>query len=217
MVFLTYDEVLRLADAISEPTPTKYRPPATFPAYGLLVCFTALTGLRAGEVAALRVGRVDPARGRVEVAESVTERSGELFVGPTKTYERRSVPIPGLIAEELAAHLKTRPDDPETFVFTGPEGGPFRHGNFYRRHYKKAVVQAGLDPRTRFHDLRHTAAALMVAEGAHLLAVKERLGHSSIQVTADRYGHLFPSLEEALTARLDGSLRAAVERHRNAK
>jgi integrase len=52
----------------------------------------------------------------------------------------------------------------------------------------------------------------MIAEGAHLLAVKERLGHSSIQVTADRYGHLFPSLEEALTARLDESLRAAVAR-----
>ena len=55
----------------------------------------------------------------------------------------------------------------------------------------------------RFHDLRHTAAALMVAEGAHLLAVKERLGHSTIQVTADRYGHLFPSLEASLTDRLD--------------
>src|SRR5438876_7340830 len=55
-------------------------------------------------------------------------------------------------------------------------------------------------------------AALMIAEGAHLLAVKERLGHSSIQVTADRYGHLFPSLEEALTDRLDASYRDALTR-----
>ena len=52
----------------------------------------------------------------------------------------------------------------------------------------------------------------MIAEGAHLLAVKERLGHSSIQVTADRYGHLFPSLEEALTDRLDASYRDALTR-----
>jgi integrase len=58
-------------------------------------------------------------------------------------------------------------------------------------------ARARLDSRTRFHDMRHTAAALMIAEGAHLLAVKERLGHSTIQVTADRYGHLFPSLEAA--------------------
>ena len=75
--------------------------------------------------------------------------------------------------------------------------------NFYSRHYKPAVARAGLDPRTRFHDLRHTAAALMVAQGAHLLVVKQRLGHSSISVTADRYGHLYPSLEAALTVQLD--------------
>ena len=80
-----------------------------------------------------------------------------------------------------------------------------RHLNFFRRHYKPAVHRAGLDPRTRFHDLRHTAAALMIAEGAHLLTVKERLGHSTIKVTADRYGHLFPSVEEDLTTRLGKS------------
>ena len=148
------------------------------------------------------------------MAESVTERSGRLYFGPTKTYERRTVPVPSFVADDLEQHLATRPQDPSAFVFTGPEGGPFRHANFYRRHYKKAVIEAGLDPRVRFHDLRHTAAALMIAEGAHLLAVKERLGHSSIQVTADRYGHLFPSLEEALTARLDASFRAAVARRK---
>jgi integrase len=65
----------------------------------------------------------------------------------------------------------------------------------------------------RFHDLRHTAAALMVAEGAHLLAVKERLGHSTIQVTADRHGHLFPSLEASLTDRLDRTYAAALAEH----
>ena len=105
---------------------------------------------------------------------------------------------------------RPRPGDPEAFVFTSPDGGPLRHTNFYRRHYKPAVTAGNLDHRTRFHDLRHTAAALMIAEGAHLLAVKQRLGHSSIQVTADRYGHLFPSLEDALTARLDESFRAAM-------
>jgi integrase len=212
MVFLSHDEVLDLAHAITHPTPTKYRPPAEHPQYGLLVCFTALTGLRAGEVAALRIGRVNQLRGRVEVAESATERGGHLYYGPTKTYERRTVPIPSTVARDLVQHLETRPSDPDAFVFTSPDGRPLRHRNFYGRHYKRAVVQAGLDPRTRFHDLRHTAAALMIAEGAHLLAVKERLGHSSIQVTADRYGHLFPSLEEALTAKLDASFRAAIQR-----
>ena len=91
-------------------------------------------------------------------------------------------------------------------------GGPLRHGGFFRRHFKPAVVRAELDTRTRFHDLRHTAAALMIAEGAHLLTVKERLGHSTIKVTADRYGHLFPSLEEDLTVRLGRSYEAATRR-----
>ena len=58
--------------------------------------------------------------------------------------------------------------------------------NFYSWHYKPAVARAALDPRTRFHDLRHTAAALRLAQGAHLLVVKQRLGHLSISVTADR-------------------------------
>jgi hypothetical protein len=60
-----------------------------------------------------------------------------------------------------------------------------------------------LPPNTRFRDLRHTCAALCIALGAHPKAIQERLGHSSITVTLDRYGHLFPKLGEALTDRLD--------------
>ena len=58
-----------------------------------------------------------------------------------------------------------------------------------------------------FHELRHTAAALAIAEGAHPLVIKERLGHSSITVTMDRYGGLFPALDETLADALDGTLR----------
>ena len=62
------------------------------------------------------------------------------------------------------------------------------------------------------HDLRHTCAALCIALGAHPKAIQERLGHSSITVTLDRYGHLFPKLDEALTGRLDELRRDAVTR-----
>jgi len=166
--------------------------------------------LRAGEVAALRVGRVDPLHGRLQIAESVEVVDGKLVYGPSKTYSHRSVPIPGHLAAELVEHLEGRPGDPEALVFTAADGGPLCHSNFYRRYFKPAVHRAGLEPRTRFHDLRHPAAALVINEGAHLLAVKERLGHSTIQVTADRYGHLFPSLEAALTDRLDAAYAAAI-------
>ncbi|HSK92080.1 MAG TPA: tyrosine-type recombinase/integrase, partial [Euzebyales bacterium] len=61
----------------------------------------------------------------------------------------------------------------------------------------------------RFHDLRHTHAALLIAQGAHTKAIQYRLGHSSITVTLDRYGHLFPALDDALTDALDATYRAA--------
>jgi Phage integrase family len=94
-------------------------------------------------------------------------------------------------------------------VFSAPDGGPLRHRNFYRRRFPPAVAEAGLPEGTRFHDLRHTCAALLIAQGAHPLAVMQRLGHSSITVTMNTYGHLFPELDEALTQGLDAAYRAA--------
>jgi integrase len=60
----------------------------------------------------------------------------------------------------------------------------------------------------RFHDLRHTSVALAIAEGAHPKAIQARMGHSSITVTLDRYGHLFPELDEAIATAFDARLRA---------
>jgi integrase len=205
MVFLSAGEVFRLAEAIGSPSGRR----GPMPEYGLLVKLAAFTGLRAGEIAALRLARLDLLHGRLEVAESVEEVHGRLVYGPPKTYAVRTVPVPRSLAGELEVHLSRRQPAVGGFLFASPDGGPMRHSNFYRRFFKPAVLRAGLQPSTRFHDLRHTAAALMINEGAHLLAVKERLGHSTIQVTADRYGHLFPSLEAALTDRLDDAYRAA--------
>src|SRR3954452_12406926 len=87
---------------------------------------------------------------------------------------------------------------------------PMRRSNFRRRIWLPAVAQAGLDG-LRFHDLRHTAVALGIAQGAHRKAIQERMGHSSIQVTLDRYGHLFPGLDEALTDGLEATYRASLE------
>jgi integrase len=212
MVFLTVDEVFALADAITHPPRPRRHPSRIHPSYGLLVRFAAFTGLRAGELAALRIGRLNLADHWVEVAESVAEVHGALVYGPPKTYARRRVELPVGLTRELEAHIADLPPDPAGFVFSAPDGGLLRYMNFYSRHYKPAVGHAGLDPRTRFHDLRHTAAAMMIAEGAHLLAVKQRLGHSSISVTADRYGHRYPSLEAALTTRLDVAYNAARDR-----
>jgi integrase len=126
-----------------------------------------------------------------------------LYFSEPKTYEHRSVTLPAFLADELLEHLASRPADPAAFVFTSPGGSTLNHKNFYRRHFKPAVARADLPSATRFHDLRHTCAALCIAVGAHPKAIQERLGHSSITVTLDRYGHLFPKLDETLTTRLD--------------
>jgi integrase len=199
MVFLTADQVMQLADEIANPPIRRgggEHRRAAYPEYGLLVRFAAFTGLRAGEIVALRIRRLDLMRRRVEVAESASEAHGQLQFGAPKTYERRAVPIPVVLAQQLAEHVAgKRPDD---FVFSGPDGGPLRHSNWYPRHFKPAVKLAGVPDGTRFHDLRHTYAAMLIEQGAHPRAMMERLGHSTIQVTLGTYGHLFPSLEESL-------------------
>ena len=199
MVFLTADQVMTLADEIANP-PIRKRGGehrrSTYPEYGLLVRFAAFTGLRAGEIGALKVRRLDLMRRRVEVSESASEAHGKFEVGATKTYERRNVPVPAALIDQLVHHIAGK--GPDDFVFEGPDGGPVRHSNWYPRHFKPAVVQAGLPDGTRFHDLRHTYAAMLIAQGAHPRAMMERLGHSTSQVTLGTYGHLFPNLEESL-------------------
>jgi integrase len=102
-------------------------------------------------------------------------------------------------------YLAGRPRDPDGFVFTAVKGGPLRHNNFYQRIFCPALARAGLPAQVRFHDLRHTCAALLIAQGAHPKAIQVHLGHSSIQVTMDRYGHLFPDALEQLADRLDAT------------
>jgi integrase len=90
-------------------------------------------------------------------------------------------------------------------VFTASEGGPLRHANFYKRIWRPARQAACVPDGLRIHDLRHTCAALLIAQGASPKAIQAHLGHSSIQVTFDRYGHLFPEDLEDLAARLDAA------------
>jgi integrase len=178
---------------------------------GPLIMLAAYSGLRWGEIAALRVSRVDTMRGTVDVAESVSEvGQGFQFVAP-KNGRSRTVRLPRGLVEILTPALAGKA--PTALVFPSVHGEPMRHGHFYGRVLRPAVAAAGLSNGFRFHDLRHTCAALLIAQGAHPRAIMERLGHSSITVTMDTYGHLLPSIDEGLAAGLDATLRAAREAH----
>lgn len=210
MIFLDANQIMTLADAVTNPpirTGGGEHRRRTFPERGLLVRFAAFTGLRSAEIVALRTDSVDLMRGRVQVVSSATEAYGKIQFGPPKTYQRRAVPLPGALVAELTTYLAGKASD--EFVFRSSRGGPLRHSNFYARHFKPAVLRAGLPEETRFHDLRHSYAAMLIAESAHPRAIMERMGHSTIQVTLGTYGHLFPNLEAALTDALDETYRKA--------
>jgi len=108
----------------------------------------------------------------------------------------------------LGEHVGRYPTS-DDLVFSSAQGLPLRRRLFYRRHYKPAVTAAGLHPRLRFRDLRHTCAALLITQGTHAKEIQERLGHSTIRLTLDRYGHLLPSLDERLREGLQATYEQA--------
>lgn len=195
--FLTAIEVERLAEGIG----SQFAP---------LIYFGAYLGGRWGELVGLKRERLNLLRRQVQIIGTLEEVRGQLrYAEETKTSaSRRLITIPAFLCEILARHLERAPAS--EFVFTGPQGTLLRRSNFRRRHFKPALAAAGVDPELRFHDLRHTCAALMIEQGAHPKEIQERLGHSSIKTTLDLYGHLMPTLG----ARLDDALERA---HRDAK
>lgn len=175
-----------------------------------VVRFLAYTGLRWGEMAALRVQDFDMLRRRVNVSRSVTE-SGGLVWTPGKTHERRSVPFPAVLADELAALMvgKTR----EALVFTDLRGGVLRNSNWRSRVFAPAVTacQGGDEsfPSITPHDLRHTAASLAISAGANVKAVQRMLGHAKASMTLDVYADLFDTDLDAVAVELDAAIKAA--------
>jgi len=165
----------------------------------LLVLVLGYTGLRWGEAAALRVRRVDLPRGRIEVAESVTDVNGRMVFGPPKSHARRRVPVPRFLQDDLADQLTgLGPDD---LVFPSQVGTPLRVQNFRRSQFDRAAAAGGLEGLVP-HELRHTAASLAIASGASIKGVQSMLGHASAAMTLDRYGHLFGDELDAVADRM---------------
>lgn len=193
--FLTAQDVTRLADATSGQD-------------RLVIMLLAFTGLRFGEAAAVRVGRIDLMRRRLEISESVSEVSGQLVWGSPKTHQRRTVPIPRFLIDDLAERIAGK--GPDELAFTAPGGGPLRLMNWRRRTFDPAARAAGLAGVTP-HALRHTAASLAVASGATVKDVQAMLGHASAAMTLDVYAGLFTDGLDAVADRMDAVARAAAD------
>lgn len=205
MRFLTEPEIGRLLAA----TPAHWRP---------LVLLLVSTGLRWGEAVGLRVCDVDVLAGRLTVLRTMHEMPGTgkiVFTDPKSAMSRRTVTFTKKVGEALVALTANK--EREDLVFTSPRGGPARVRNFRRAARAHAdgsprllgwsawTAAAGV-PGLRIHDLRHTHAALLISANVPLTAVQRRLGHSSIAVTSDLYGHLLPAVDEGILSAIDAAL-----------
>jgi integrase len=189
MRILTPDQVHTLAEAL----PDRYRS---------LVTVAAYTGLRWGELAGLRTSDIDLLRRRLTVRTALIEASGQppqLGTPKTSTSER-TITLPKIVVDTLAEHLEHHPPH-NGIIWTTQQGAFLRRGSFGRI-WRQAVTDT-IGPPCRIHDLRHTHAAWLIAAGEHPKTIQTRLGHSSIQVTIDRYGHLMDGLDTQTADRLD--------------
>jgi integrase len=158
-----------------------------------------LSGLRRGELQALRWDDVDLEAGVIRVGRSWDRVAGEIT--PKSLAGERSVPVPTRLGAILRAHGERQDRDERGLVFGVEEGRPFDPANG-RRLARRIWEQAGLEPLT-MHGCRHAYASLMIAAGVNAKALSEFLGHSSITVTIDRYGHLLPGSQRTAADQLD--------------
>jgi len=183
MQVLTPPEIRRLLDAAEEPVRT------------MLLC-AVLTGMRRGELLGLKWEDVDLEGNRIQVRRALWRGK---FVTPKSRWSRRAIDL----APTLKAALARLPSRFKgELVFTSPTGEAIDPDNFSHRDWARALRRSQLR-RIRFHDLRHTYASLLIAQGAHPKYIQTQLGHASIQTTLDRYGHLMPDMHEAEARKLD--------------
>jgi integrase len=166
-------------------------------------------GLRRGELQALRWLDVDLAGGVLRVERSWDVKAG--FIDPKSFAGRRKVPIAAILRDYLVGHRMTAGDG---LVFSRTDGTPFATSTISKRAHE-AWRQARMRPIT-LHECRHTFASLMIAAGVNPKALQTFMGHSSITVTLDRYGHLFPGSEGEAAVLLDAYLAESHERARSA-
>ena len=200
---LTQDELQKFLNATQRTCPDQYP----------LFLTLARTGMRVGEVVALKWGDV-------QFGEDENDRNRFIFVrrnwvakkyGKPKSGKERRVDLSRQLRRvlldlrdqrSLKAYLAGQTSIADELVFPSEAGTPLDGSNVYSRYFLPAVEASGLR-HFRIHDLRHGFASLLIQDGASLAYVRDQLGHSSIQVTVDLYGHLVPSANIAWVDRLD--------------
>lgn len=184
-----------------------------YPLYVLAVT----CGLRQGELLGLKWEDVDLKAGILQVKRQLQWiKGGFIFREPKSTKSRRTITLPTLALSTLKKHRKIQAQERLALgeawqdyglVFCTEIGTPLNPSNIFNRSFKPLLEKAKL-PRIRFHDLRHTAATLLLAQGVHPKLAQEYLGHSQISLTMDTYSHVVPSLQKEVAKAMDKILTA---------
>jgi integrase len=200
---ITADEVL----AVMESLPARYR--------GLVVV-GAGAGLRPGEAFGLTVPRIEFLRREIHVEQQLVTVTGTPpYLRRPKRHSVRTVPVGTWVVEELARQFEEFPPvtaaegingGDELLVFTNADGRPIRRTRFAEV-WRTAAQAASLPPRTTPHDLRHHYASLLIAKGASVKVVQERLGHKNATETLETYAHLWPDDEDLTRGAVDAVYR----------
>lgn len=165
------------------------------------------TGMRRGELCALRWQDIDLDGARLQVERSLeqTRKGGLQFKSPKSTRGRRTISLSPAVVAELRAHWKAQQEQrlslglggtsPDALVFANWDGSP-RQPNGLTKEFALAMERAGL-PHVTLHTLRHTHASQLITSGMDILTVSRRLGHSSPAITLTVYGHLLSPEDRA--------------------
>jgi integrase len=175
------------------------------------------TGLRQGELLALRWADVDLGARKLSVRRTLSSaKTGPRFTAPKTAKSRRTVRITDAAVVALARHgaaqekerarLGNLWDDSGDLVFRSTTGSPLNRHNLVKRSFKPLLEKAGLPHSVRFHDLRHTAASLLFSRGTHPKMVQELLGHSDISVTLNTYSHMVPGMDDRVVGDMEDAL-----------
>lgn len=174
------------------------------------------TGMRQGELLALKWDDVDLERGVLRVRRTLTHADKAYVLGEPKTSKsRRTIRLTTSVVNALRTHLSRQLEEmermgslyqPGGLIFATETGTIINPSNLRNRSFKPLLKKAGLPP-IRFHDLRHTCATLLLSKDVNAKVVSEMLGHSSISVTLDIYSHLLPDMQEKAAKALEEVLR----------
>ncbi len=186
----------------------------------VLLTVALTTGMRRGEILALRWSDINLEEGSIQVKRTVDyiTHYGYIETEPKTAKGRRKILLSSFVVEMLNAHRLAQMEErykagdkwiDKNLVFCGLLGD-FFNPNYLLRVFKKILEDAGL-PRMRFHDLRHSAATILLSMNVHPKVVQEMLGHSTINMTLDTYSHVLPSMQKDIAERWNDELRSSAE------